>query len=225
MATINYVTLKFPEVLLKHVEKIQDTPNFIVYRYTVRPGIIFRIPHGIMTDDVCHFFIEHEINLSNTIKTGTLTLKVQITVVPCHMGVFSGFSNLPGTYGTRYLDESDDYQDEDGEWHYSPAVTSTTFRPDYERGTKRIVPLPVGGHTNLYEYLNEILFKQNQNLDIIHDYAVNLGCQKEKLKDKIVFALEPEYSSGADTEKSKQAFKQSQLMFDFLSNQNYQLMP
>lgn len=223
MATINYVTLKFPEILLKHVTKIQDTPNFIVYRY-YQPGIIFRIPHGVKTDDVCHFFIEHEINLSNTIKTGTLTLKVQITVVPCHMGIFSGFSELPGTYRTRYLDEGLEYQDEDGNW-VSDGFTVQSFKPDYDRGTKRIVPLPVGGHTNLYEYLNEIIFKQNQNLDIIHDYAVNLGCQKDKLKDKVVFALEPEYSSGADTPRSREAFKQTQLMFDFLSNQNLQLMP
>jgi hypothetical protein len=210
MATINYVTLKFPEILLPNVEKIQDTPNFIVYRYKVTPGIIFRIPHGVKTDDVCHFFIEHEINLSNTIKTGTLTLKVQITVVPCHMGLFSGFSKLPGTYKTCWHDE--DYGDE-------------TFVPDYDRGTKRIVPLPVGGHTNLYEYLNEILFKRNDDLNIIDQYAVNLGCQKEKLKDKVVFALAPENTSVTNPTSSKAAFQKTQLMFDFLSNQNLQLMP
>jgi hypothetical protein len=211
MATINYVTLKFPEVLLKHVELIQKTPHFNVYRYTVTPGIIFRIPHGILTDDVCHFFIEHEINLTNTIRTGTLTLKVQITLVPCHMGLFSGFSKLPGSYKTDWNDE--------GDWGYD------TFVPDYDRGTKRIVPLPVGGHTNLYEYLNEILFKQSDNLDIINQYAVNLGCQKEKLKEKVVFALTPEYSSTSSPDSSKNAFHKTQLMFDFLSNQNLQLLP
>lgn len=212
MATINYVTLKFPEILLKHVKQIQSTPNFIVYRYTVTPGIIFRIPHGVKTDDVCHFFIEHEINLTNTLRTGTLTLKVQITIVPCHMGLFSGFINLPGSYKTAWWDEQDNYGEE-------------TFVPDYERGTKRVVPLPVGGKTNLYEYLNEILFKQSDNLDIINQYAVNLGCQKEKLKDKVVFAPAPEYSSVSDPSSSKSAFKETQLMFDFLSNQNLQLMP
>jgi hypothetical protein len=212
MATINYVTLKFPEILLHHVTKIQETPNFIVYRYRT-PGIIFRIPHGVKTDDVCHFFIEHEINLSNTIKTGTLTLKVQITIVPCHMGLFSGFTSLPGSYKTDYYDEDDQSYGEE------------TFVPDYDRGTKRIVPLPVGGHTNLYEYLNEILFKQNHDLDIINQYAVNLGCQKEKLKDKVVFALAPEYSSKTSPYSSREAFKETQLMFDFLSNQNLQLMP
>src|SRR5690606_40284826 len=120
MATINYVTLKFPEVLLQHVEKLQETPHFVVYRYKVRPGIVFRIPHGVRTDDVCHFFIEHEINLSNTIRTGTLTLKVQITVVPCHIGLFSGFSHLPGSYRTDWEDE--------GDWGYD------RFVPDYDRG-------------------------------------------------------------------------------------------
>jgi uncharacterized protein YodC (DUF2158 family) len=216
MATINYVTLKFPEILLKHVEKLQDTKSFSVYRYTVTPGIIFRIPHGVMTDDVCHFFIEHEINLSNTIKTGTLTLKVQITVVPCHMGLFSGFSKLPGTYQTEWFDEDSREYDAWGD---------DRFVPDYERGTKRVVPLPVGGKTNLYEYLNEILFKPNEDLDIINQYAVNLGCQKDKLKDKVVFALAPEYTSATNPDSSKNAFHQTQLMFDFLSSQNLQLMP
>jgi hypothetical protein len=213
MATINYVTLKFPEILFKYIEKIQETPNFIVYRYTHRPGIIFRIPHGVKTDDVCHFFLEHEINLSNTLKTGTLTLKVQVTIVPCHMGVFSGFEKLPGTYKTKWYDED--------EYKYGYEI----FVPDYDRGTKRVVPIPVGGKTNLYEYLNEILFKQNENLDIVSEYAVNLGCKKEELKDKVVFAIAPEYSSKMNTEKSKKAFHETQLLFDFLSNQNLQLMP
>lgn len=211
MATINYVTLKFPEILFKHIAKTQETPNFIVYRYTHRPGIIFRIPHGIKTDDVCHFFLEHEINLSNTLKTGTLTLKVQVTIVPCHMGLFSGFDKLPGTYTTDWHDEDD--------WGYDK------FVPHYDRGTKRVVPIPVGGKTNLYEYLNEIIFKPNDNLDIISEYAVNLGCKKEELKDKVVFALAPEFTSKTAPEHSKKAFKETQLLFDFLSNQNLQLMP
>lgn len=184
---------------------------FNVYRYKVTKGIIFRIPNGVMPDDVCHFFMEHEINLSNTIKTGTLTLKVQITIVPVHMGVFSGFQNLQGSYTTEWEDE--------GDWGYD------TFVPDYDRSTKKIVPLPVGGKTNLYEYLNEILFKHNEDLDIINQYAVNLGCQKEKLKDKVVFVPVPSYSSDTNPIKSQKAFQQSQLMFDFMSNQNLQLMP
>lgn len=211
MATINYCTLKFPDILLKHIELIQETPMFNVYRYKVTKGIIFRIPNGVMPDDVCHFFMEHEVNLSNTIKTGTLTLKVQITIVPVHMGVFSGFENLQGTYGTDWADE--------GDWGYE------RFTPDYDRSTKKIVPLPIGGRTNLYEYLNEILFKQNNDLDIIHQYAVNLGCQKEQLKNKVVFVPAPEYSSKANPIGSQKAFQQTQRMFDFMSNQNLQLMP
>lgn len=211
MATINYCTLKFPEILLQNITLIQKTPNFNVYRYKVSKGIIFRIPHGVMPDDVCHFFMEHEINLSNTIKTGTLTLKVQITIVPVHMGVFSGFENLHGSYHT-------DWQDED-EWGYE------RFVPDYDRSTKKIVPLPIGGRTNLYEYLNEILFKQNNDLDIINQYAVNLGCQKEQLKNKVVFIPVPEYNSKTNPARSKTAFNQTQMMFDFMSNQNLQLMP
>lgn len=211
MATINYCTLKFPEILLKHIELIQKTPMFNVYRYKVTKGIIFRIPNGVMPDDVCHFFMEHEVNLSNTIKTGTLTLKVQITIVPVHMGVFSGFENLQGSYETDWDDE--------GDWGYD------TFVPDYDRATKKIVPLPIGGRTNLYEYLNEILFKQNEDLDIINQYAVNLGCQKEHLKGKVVFVPAPEYSSKTNPIGSQKAFAQTQLMFDFMANQNMQLLP
>jgi len=210
MATINYCTLKFPEILLNHIELIQSTPMFNVYRYKVTKGIIFRIPNGVMPDDVCHFFIEHEVNLSNTIKTGTLTLKVQITIVPVHMGVFSGFENLDGSYDT-------DWNDEEGWGH-------DRFVPNYDRATKKIVPLPIGGRTNLYEYLNEILFKHNEDLDIVHQYAVNLGCQKENLKGKVVFVPSPEYSSNTDPIRSRQAFQQTQLMFDFMSNQNLQLI-
>lgn len=209
MATINYVTLKFPEILFRHLKKIQDTPHFIVYRYTHQPGIIFRIPQGVRADDVCHFFLEHEVNLTNTLKTGTLTLKVQITLVPVHMGVFSGFSELKGSYTTDWNDEDD--------WGYD------RFVPDYDRSEKKVVPLPVGGTTNLYEYLNEILFKQNTDLEIINQYAVNLGCQKEQLKNKVVFIPSPECSSTRPNGIA--AHKQNQLMFDFLANQNLTLTP
>jgi len=65
----------------------------------------------------------------------------------------------------------------------------------------------------------------NDNLDIISEYAVNLGCQKEKLKDKVVFALAPEYSSKTSPISSQVAFRQTQLLFDFISDQNLQLMP
>lgn len=212
MATINYVTLKFPEILLRHLEPIQNTPNFKVCRYTNAPGIIFRIPFGVMPGDICHFFIEHEVNLTNTIKTGTLTLKVQITILPVVIGLFSGFDDLKGSYQTDHYDEQD-------QWGYE------RFVPDYDRSKKIVVPLPVGGKTNLYEYLNEILFKQSDNLDIIHEYAVNLGCQKEKLKENVVFAPVPVNKSKTMPAASVEKHRETQLMFDFLSNQNYQLMP
>jgi len=126
------------------------------------------------------------------------------------MGLFSGFTDLKGRYETDWTDEDYGYE---------------RFVPDYDRATKRIVPLPIGGHTNLYEYLNEILFKQHDDLDIINKYAVDLGCQKEKLKGCVEFALAPEYSSKTNRDSSRNAFGQTQLMFDFLSNQNLQLMP
>jgi hypothetical protein len=213
MATLNYATLKFPEILFKHIKLIQALPAFNVYRYTHKPGIIFRIPHGIKVDDVCHFFFEHEINFTNTLKTGTLTLKVQITLVPVEMGVFSGYDSLPGTYVTNHYDE------DDNTWGYE------TFVPNYERGIKKIVPLPVGGKTNLYEYLNDVLFTQQNDVDIINDYLVNLGCQKEILKDKLVFVPVPEYSSKTDRLESKRVHKNTELLFDFLSNQNLNLLP
>ena len=210
MATINYCTLKVPQILFDNIQIIQKTPTFSVYKYKVRKGIIFRLPYDLKVDDVCHFFIEHEVNMSNTLRTGTLTLKVQITIIPIHIGLFSGYDKLDGNYITNWNDE--DYGDE-------------YFVPDYDRSTKRIVPLPSGLRTNLYEYLDEMIFKQTNDLDIINDYAVSLGCQKNKLKEKIVFAPAPEYSSATNKPKSMQAFKETQLMFDFFTNQNYQLLP
>ena len=61
--------------------------------------------------------MEYEINLSNTLRTGTLTMKVQITFIPCHMGVFSGFKELKGSYDAYYNDE--DYDD----WSYGTEPT------------------------------------------------------------------------------------------------------
>jgi hypothetical protein len=140
-----------------------------------------------------------------------LTLKVQITLVPVHAGVFSGFDSLPGTYETKWDDEGDWGEDR--------------FVPNYERGVKKIVPLPIGGTTNLFEYLNEIIFKQNDNLDIISQYAVNLGCKKEELKKNVVFVPAPEYSSKTNPANSRVAFKETELLFDFLSSQDMKLLP
>lgn len=170
MATINYTTLQLPEILWKFSEVIQDTPNFEVRKYNHKKGIIFRIPHEAKPGQTHHAFMEHEINLSNTLRTGTLTMKVQITFVPCHMGVFSGFETLEGTYDTNWDDE--DYADE-------------RFIPDYNNADniKNIVPLPANIKTNLYEYLNEILFNHVNDADVISKYAVDLGCQKKIMKD------------------------------------------
>lgn len=211
MATINYVTLKFPEQLVKHTELIQACTHFNVYRYKQQPGIIFRIPHAVKADDVCHFFIEHEINLSNTLRTGTLTMKAQVTIVPCHMGVFSGYAELKGTYDTSWYDE-EGYGEE-------------FFKPDYDNAdnVKKIVPLPVNMKTNLYEYLNEVLFEKQEDLDIISKYAVNLGCQKEALKDKVVYVPAPENSgTGVNAEL---AHRRTQYFFDALVNKNVSLIP
>lgn len=198
MSTINYVTLKMPEVLWQQSEVIQDTPTFEVRRYKHKKGIIFRVPHGVKTDDVCHAFLEHEVNMSNTLKTGTLTMKIQVTFIPCHMGVFSGFKTLKGSYECNFNDE--DYGDE-------------YFKPDYENveNVKNIVPLPPNMKTNLNEYLNEILFKYTDNTNIISKYAVDLGCQKEKLKANFL----PAPIQSSETKNGAKAF---QLTIDFFNN-------
>jgi len=114
MATINYTTLQLPKILWDYSELIQDTPHFEVRRYKHKKGIIFRIPKGAEVGQTFHAFMEHEINLSNTLRTGTLTMKVQITFVPCFMGVFSGFKELKGSYETDWNDEDygEDYFNE-----------------------------------------------------------------------------------------------------------------
>lgn len=173
MSTINYTTLILPAILWEMSEIIQDTPNFQVRRYKHKKGIIFRLPHGAEAGQTFHAFMEHEINLSNTLRTGTLTMKIQITFVPCHMGVFSGYKVLKGSYETDWGD--DDYGDD-------------YFKPDYENdnNVKNIVPLPPNMKTNLYEYLNEILFNHVTDADVISKYAVDLGCQKQKLKENFI---------------------------------------
>jgi len=213
MATINYVTLKFPEQLIAYTELIQACTHFNVYRYRQQPGIIFRIPHGVKPDDVCHFFIEHEINLSNTLRTGTLTMKAQITVVPCHMGVFSGFAHLKGTYETNWYDEADYGYGEDH------------FKPDYqhEDNVKKIVPLPVNMKTNLYEYLNEILFEKQEDMDIISKYAVHLGCQRQALQKKVVYIPAPENTG--TSYNARIAHQYTKHFFEAATSKNIALIP
>lgn len=197
MATINYTTLQLPEILWKYSEVIQETPHFEVRRYKHKKGIIFRVPRGAKEGQTHHAFMEHEINLSNTLRTGTLTMKIQITFVPCHMGVFSGYSVLKGSYQTQWDDE----------------FGEDLFIPDYKNDSnvKNIVPLPPNIKSNLYEYLNEILFSHVSDADIISRYAVDLGCQKEVLHNNIIPI--PEQTS--TTRKGIKAFNET---FDFFNS-------
>lgn len=208
MATINYVTIIMPGILWKRSEVIQDTPNFEVRRYNYKKGIIFRVPHGVKEGDVCHAFLEHEINLSNTLKTGTLTMKIQVTFVPCHLGVFSGFKVLKGHYECDFEDEF---------------YGSDYFSPDYqnEENIKNIVPLPPNMHTNLNEYLNDILFKYTDNADLISKYAVDLGCQKNNLKANFLPA--PEQTSS--TEKGVKAFQTTIDFYNNITSGNLTMLP
>lgn len=185
MATLNYITLKVPQILYKNIELIQSTPNFKVYRYMRQKGVIFRIPHGLPENALVHCFIEHEVNLSNTLKTGTLTLKVQCTFVPVHMGVFSGFKNLEGSYDCSWGDEEDGY-----------SSGREYFRPNYKSPENEIyvAPLPVGIKSNLYEYLNELLFQHTDDAEVLSKYAVDLGCQKDTIR-KATYIPAPELHS------------------------------
>lgn len=207
MATLNYVTLKYPQkILATYLSLVQALPYFNVYKNKHQAGIIFRIPHGLKEGDVCHFFIEHEVNMTNTIKTGTLTMKVQITVVPCHMGLFSGYKELKGSYKTSWYDE-EDYGEE-------------TFVPNYnsDENIKKIVPLPVNIEMNLYEYLSRLIFNKVEDENILNDYVAQLGCQKEKIKNKIVFIPAPENTgSGLNAKRAHSYTKQ---IFESIENSN-----
>jgi hypothetical protein len=193
MATLNYITLKVPAILFKHIELIQKTPTFSVYRYGMQKGVIFRLPHGLQPGHMVHCFIEHEVNFSNTLKTGTLTLKVQCTFVPVTHGVFSGFKHLEGSYSSRYYDE-DDYD--------TGGYSLECFKPDYVNPNNEIyvAPLPVGIKANLYEYLNEILFQHCDDTELLSKYAVNLGCQKDTIR-KATYIPAPELNSDLDRAK------------------------
>lgn len=213
MATLNYVTLKYPgETLSKYLSLIQKLPYFNVYKNVHQQGIIFRIPHGIKADDICHFFIEHEVNLTNTVKTGTLTMKVQITVVPCHMGLFSGFEKLVGSYRTSWYDE-----EEYGEEFFSPNYSS-------DENVKKVVPLPVNIKTNLYEYLSELLFNKVEDKNILNKYVAQLGCQKEKIAGKIVFIPAPENTGTGRNAKVAHAYTQH-LFEGIENNKSLSLIP
>jgi hypothetical protein len=203
MATINYTTLELPKELFDYTRVIQITPHFEVRRYIVNKGIIFRIPLGAKVGQIFHAFMEHEINLSNTLRTGTLTMKIQITLVPCHIGVFSGFKKLRGSYVTIW-------EDEDYGFEY--------FKPDYENegNVRNIIPLPPNIKTNLYEYLNEIIFKYVDDADVINKYAVDLGCKKEVIKDCFV----PLPVQTSHSKKGTEAFNQTIDFFNEITSGN-----
>jgi len=174
MATINYTTLKLPELLWHESEVIQNTPHFEVRKYNHKKGIIFRLPNGAKPGQIHHAFMEHEINLSNTLRTGTLTMKILVTFLPCHIGIFSGFKTLKGSYQSDFDDEV--------------ALDSGYFMPNYDHpdNIKNVVPLPPNIKSNLYEYLNEILFKHTDDAEIIDQYAVELGCKTQDIEKNII---------------------------------------
>lgn len=212
MATLNYITLRVPGILFSHIELIQKTPNFNVYRYTRQKGIIFRLPHSLREGHMVHCFIEHEINFSNTLKTGTLTLKVQLTFVPVTHGVFSGFKHLEGQYSCHYYDEDDD-------------TTIESFIPNYNSDKNEIfiAPLPMGIKTNLYEYLNEIIFQHCDDPELLSKYAINLGCQKDTIR-KATYIPAPELNS--DLPRAKRNHIQNINFFEAVgSGQGVKLLP
>lgn len=208
MATINYITLQLPAILWQYSEVITDTPHFQVRRYKHKKGVIFRLPHDLKVGETCHAFIEHEINLSNTIKTGTLTMKVQVTFVPCHMGVFSGFQHLEGSYECEWEDEGMGYD---------------RFVPNYDSSAnvKNIIPLPPNLKTNLYEYLNEILFQHCDDPDMISKYAVDLGCKKDQLRTNFV----PAPVQTATTKAGIRAHQLTMNFYNMITNNEVKLLP
>lgn len=212
MATLNYITLKVPGILFNYLETIQKTPTFNVCRYTRQKGIIFRVPHELREGHMVHCFIEHEVNFSNTLKTGTLTLKVQCTLVPVTHGVFSGFKNLEGSYECNYYDED--------EYSYG----NEYFKPNYQDPKNEIfvAPLPIGLKTNLYEYLNEVLFQHCDDPDLLSKYAVNLGCQKDTVR-KATYVPAPELHS--DLDRAKKNHIQSINFFESASSGAIKLLP
>lgn len=201
-ATINYCTIKLPAILFEHSSVVSQTPHFEVRKYNFKKGVFFRVPYGAKIDDVFHAFMEHEINLSNTLRTGTLTMKIQITFVPCHMGVFSGFDVLKGSYEAKYHDD-EFFGDE-------------FFKPDYsaDENVKNIVPLPPNFYSNLHEFLNEVIFNHVDDAALISKYAVDLGCQQKTIKDKLI----PVPVQTGDSEKGASVYQTTVNFFEELTS-------
>lgn len=135
-------------------------------------------------------------------------MKVQLTFVPVTHGVFSGFAELKGTYQTKYYDEDDYYGEE-------------RFVPDYvnTENVINIAPLPIGIKSNLYEYLNELLFEKCEDIDVLSEYAINLGCQRDTIK-KAKYVAHPEIS-----DRYPKKTRQTVDFFEAASNGNINLLP
>lgn len=212
--TLNYCTILVPELLFKNILLIQSTPNFNVYRYTRTRGVIMRLPHKLEAGTACHLFMEHEINLSNTLKTKTLTFKIQMTFVPVSYGLFCGFENLEGR-NEWYEDEDYGYERE-------------TFIPDYsnDKNVKRVAGLPPKVPLNMIDYLKEILFQEITEAEMIDKYVTNLGCQVKNIQD-IMFIPEPTpNNNGVGNELRKaSAHRRTLQLFNTISSEQLNLIP
>lgn len=208
MATINYCTVIVPDVLFKNIKIISSTPHFKIYRHATKPGLIFRLPHELEAGITCHVFFEHEINLSNTLRSKSLTFKKQLTFVPVSYGVFCGYEKLDGEH--HWTDE-EDYERE----HFIPNYNS-------DKNVKRIAPLPIKLHSELYDYLTEILFQYQDNAKFINDCIVNLGCQLQSIQKAIIIP-EPSANPSSTLPAFVLARKTEKAMALFTGIQNGQL--
>lgn len=212
--TLNYCTLLTPKILFENIELIQELPYFNVYRYKRRKGIIFRLPKDLEVGVACHVFFEHEINLTNTLKTKTLTLKVQITFVPVSYGLFCGFEHLEGE-NKWYWDDEDQYETE-------------YFKPDYssDKNVKRVAGLPPKVPLNMIEYLKEILFAPITESEMINNYVVDLGCQVKAIKD-LMFIPEPVVNEKGNgiTLRKQNAYRRTMKLFTEMASEQLSLLP
>jgi hypothetical protein len=212
--TLNYCTIITPKILFENIELIQATPYFNVYRYKRTKGVIFRLPKDLTIGVACHVFFEHEINLTNTLKTKTLTLKIQATFVPVSYGLFCGFEHLDGK---DYWDDEDDY-----------GCSQEYFKPDYksDKNVKRVAGLPPKVPLNMIDYLKEILFEPITEAEMISKYAFSLGCQVNAMQD-LMFIPEPvvnETGNGV-TSRKLYAYQQTLNLFNTISSENMNLIP
>jgi len=216
--TLNYCTIIVPKILFDNIELIQETPYFNVYRYKRTKGVIFRLPKGLEPGVACHVFFEHEINLTNTLKTKTLTLKIQATCVPVSYGLFCGFEYLDGK------NVWEEYQDDEDSYGYEQEV----FRPNYnsDKNVKRVAGLPPKVPLNMIDYLKEILFEPITEAEMISKYALSLGCQVKAMQD-LMFIPEPivnEKGNGI-TPRKQHTYAQTMALFTTMANEQMKLIP